>query len=75
MPWTIDNVQVERTGRNENVLLTQHFFKLDGEARDLQPRLDVGRLAKGGAPDCRNREQIRQHSIRPTITTPTNGPW
>lgn len=48
MPWTIDNVQVERTGRNENVLLTQHFFKLDGEARDLQPRLTLAELTRGG---------------------------
>jgi molybdopterin-containing oxidoreductase family iron-sulfur binding subunit len=48
MPWSINNVEVERTGRNENVLLTQHFFQLEGEARDLQPRLTLAELARSG---------------------------
>ena len=45
-PWAIANVTVERAGRNENLLLTQHFFELEGEAKDLQPRFTLADLAK-----------------------------
>lgn len=47
-PWTVDSVEFERTDRTENILLTQHFFQLEGEARDLQPRLTLAELARGG---------------------------
>ena len=45
-PWSVDNVSVSRTGSNQNLLLTQHFFKLEGEAKDLQPRLTLADLSK-----------------------------
>jgi molybdopterin-containing oxidoreductase family iron-sulfur binding subunit len=47
-PWVIDGATVERTGRQQNVLLTQHHFQLEGEARDLQPRFSLAELAQGG---------------------------
>jgi Fe-S-cluster-containing dehydrogenase component len=46
-PWAIDNVTISRTSRKQNLLRTQHFFKLDGEAEDLQPRFNLADLAKG----------------------------
>jgi molybdopterin-containing oxidoreductase family iron-sulfur binding subunit len=46
-PWLVANVTVNRSGRRENVLLTQHNFQLDGEAADLQPRFTLADLAKG----------------------------
>ena len=45
-PWSIADVSVSRTGRNQNLLLTQHFFKLEGEAKDLQPRFTLADLSK-----------------------------
>ena len=48
-PWVIDSATIEPTGRNQNVLITQHHFQLDGEARDLQPRLTLAELAQGHA--------------------------
>ncbi len=47
--WIIDDVAVERTGRNENILITQHHFQLEGEARELQPRFSLAELARGAA--------------------------
>ena len=46
-PWQIENHCVSRTGRHENLLLTQHFFALEGEAEELQPRLTLAELAAG----------------------------
>jgi Fe-S-cluster-containing dehydrogenase component/anaerobic selenocysteine-containing dehydrogenase len=46
-PWFIDSIKIDRTGRNQNVLLTQHFFTLEGEARELQPRFTLSDLAQG----------------------------
>ncbi|MGA7804057.1 4Fe-4S dicluster domain-containing protein [Bradyrhizobium sp.] len=48
-PWLTDGFTIVRTGRNENLLRTQHFFELEGEARDLQPRLTLSDLAKDAA--------------------------
>jgi molybdopterin-containing oxidoreductase family iron-sulfur binding subunit len=47
--WAIANVDVKRTGRKQMPLRTQHFFDLEGEAEDLQPRITLADLAKGGA--------------------------
>lgn len=52
-PWMIEHVVISRTGRNENLLRTQHFFELEGEAKDLQPRLTLAELAKGKFDDRR----------------------
>ena len=46
-PWVVENISVTRTGRNENLLRTQHFFELQGDAKDLQPRLSLAELAEG----------------------------
>ena len=46
-PWIIENVTISRTGRKQDLLRTQHFFKLDGEDEDLQPRFNLADLAKG----------------------------
>ncbi|MGB6537123.1 MAG: 4Fe-4S dicluster domain-containing protein, partial [Xanthobacteraceae bacterium] len=48
-PWIVESVEATPAGRNETVLLTQHFFQLEGEARELQPRLSLAELAQGGA--------------------------
>ena len=45
-PWAVANVTISRTGGRQNLLLTQHFFELEGEAKDLQPRLTLAELAK-----------------------------
>jgi Fe-S-cluster-containing dehydrogenase component len=46
-PWAIENIAVARTGRTQNLLRTQHFFALEGDAEELQPRLTLADLAKG----------------------------
>ncbi|MBV1698040.1 MAG: 4Fe-4S dicluster domain-containing protein [Hyphomicrobiales bacterium] len=45
--WVIENVDIVRTPRRENLLRTQHFFQLEGEAEELQPRLSLADLAQG----------------------------
>jgi anaerobic selenocysteine-containing dehydrogenase len=45
-PWAVANVSVTQTGRNENVLRTQHFFALEGEAEELQPRFTLADLSQ-----------------------------
>ena len=45
-PWAVANVTINLTGEHQNLLLTQHFFELEGEAKDLQPRLTLAELAK-----------------------------
>jgi Fe-S-cluster-containing dehydrogenase component/anaerobic selenocysteine-containing dehydrogenase len=46
-PWALANVTIQRTGKHQNLLRTQHYFKLDGEAEELQPRFTLADLAKG----------------------------
>jgi molybdopterin-containing oxidoreductase family iron-sulfur binding subunit len=46
-PWAIGDVTVAPTGRRENILTTQHYFKLDGEDSALQPRFNLADLDKG----------------------------
>lgn len=46
-PWLSANCTLTRTGRRENLLRTQHFFELEGEAEELQPRLTLADLANG----------------------------
>jgi molybdopterin-containing oxidoreductase family iron-sulfur binding subunit len=47
--WTITDIEVTRAGRNQNLLNTQLFFDLKGEAKNLQPRITLADLAKGHA--------------------------
>ena len=46
-PWRVENVTIARTGRRIDLLQTQHFFDLEGEAAKLQPRLTLADLAGG----------------------------
>jgi Fe-S-cluster-containing dehydrogenase component len=46
-PWVITDVEITRTGGNQNLLRTQHFFELQGEAEELQPRVTIAELARG----------------------------
>jgi Fe-S-cluster-containing dehydrogenase component/anaerobic selenocysteine-containing dehydrogenase len=59
-PWLIDNVTISRTGHRADVLRTQHFFDLKGEAEELQPRLTLDELARGNF-----------HFDRPSANPPT----
>jgi molybdopterin-containing oxidoreductase family iron-sulfur binding subunit len=63
-PWLIENVTLALTGRSQNLLLTQHHFALEGEARDLQPRLTLADLAHGYRPADRVNENL------PTLYAP-----
>jgi Fe-S-cluster-containing dehydrogenase component len=60
-PWVIDGVDIARTGRQQDLLLTQHHFQLQGEARELQPRFSLAELAQGRA----------AHLPKPCDTPPT----
>jgi Fe-S-cluster-containing dehydrogenase component/anaerobic selenocysteine-containing dehydrogenase len=44
-PWLASNITITKKGRRENLLLTQHFFDLEGEAKELQPRLTLEEFA------------------------------
>lgn len=46
-PWLITDVTITKAGRRENLLRVQHFFELEGEAEELQPRLTLEDLARG----------------------------
>jgi molybdopterin-containing oxidoreductase family iron-sulfur binding subunit len=45
-PWALAGVSLERTAKRQNILRTQHFFALEGEAAKLQPRFDLADLRK-----------------------------
>ncbi len=46
-PWALAGVRLSRTANRQNVLRTQHFFALEGEADKLQPRFELADLLKG----------------------------
>jgi len=48
-PWATADLEIASTGRNQNILRTQHIFALEGEAEDLQPRLRLADLSQGHA--------------------------
>ena len=62
--WAVENVVVSGTGRNQNLLRTQHFFELEGEAEALQPRLTLADLAQGSA------KLIKPDANPPTLYPP-----
>jgi molybdopterin-containing oxidoreductase family iron-sulfur binding subunit len=64
-PWLIDDVTLARTERNENLLLTQRAFVLEGEAAELQPRLTLAQLAQGHRPPGRPDEDPPTLYTRP----------
>jgi molybdopterin-containing oxidoreductase family iron-sulfur binding subunit len=45
-PWATGDISISKIGGRQNLLLTQHFFQLEGEAKDLQPRFALVDLAK-----------------------------
>ncbi len=45
-PWALADVSIGKIDGRQNLLLTQHFFELEGEAKDLQPRFTLADLAK-----------------------------
>jgi len=50
-PWVVENIELTPTDKNQNLLLTQHHFALEGDARELQPRLVLSDLMHGGGAD------------------------
>lgn len=46
-PWLAADITIARTAGRENLLRTQHFSNLEGEAKELQPRLTLEELARG----------------------------
>jgi Fe-S-cluster-containing dehydrogenase component len=46
-PWTITNVGLIRTDRTQDIVRTQHHFALEGEAKDLQPRVSLAQINSG----------------------------
>ena len=45
-PWLHADISLSKSGGHQDLLLTQHFFALEGEARDLQPRFTLADLTK-----------------------------
>jgi Fe-S-cluster-containing dehydrogenase component/anaerobic selenocysteine-containing dehydrogenase len=45
-PWAIPQISIRRIGIRRDLLRTQHFFQLEGEAEHLQPRFDLADLTK-----------------------------
>jgi Fe-S-cluster-containing dehydrogenase component len=45
--WAITNIDLARTGRSQDIFRTQQYFALEGEAKDLQPRVTLAQLASG----------------------------
>ncbi len=45
-PWLLDDLTVGRGSGRQNLLRTQHFFTIEGEAETLQPRFDLTELLK-----------------------------
>jgi Fe-S-cluster-containing dehydrogenase component len=43
-PWALADVSLSRTTGRQNILRTQHFFTLEGEAGKLQPRFNLADL-------------------------------
>ena len=46
-PWVVAGTTLTHTGRTQNLLLTQHHFALEGDDKDLQPRVALADLARG----------------------------
>ncbi len=63
-PWVIEGVAVSRTGRSADLLRTQHFFTLEGEAAELQPRLSLADLGR------RDFDFTRPDANPPTLYPP-----
>src|SRR5262249_62305781 len=45
--WLRTGVKLAKTGASQNLLLAQKHFQLEGEAKELQPRMSLAELAQG----------------------------
>src|SRR5216684_1238976 len=45
--WLRTGARLSKTGASQNLLLAQKHFQLEGEAKELQPRVTLGELAAG----------------------------
>src|SRR6266849_180519 len=45
--WLRTGAKLSKTGASQNLLLAQKHFQLDGEAKELQPRMSLAELAAG----------------------------
>src|SRR5260370_564887 len=45
--WLRTGAKLAKTGASQNLLLAQKHFQLEGEAKDLQPRVSLAELATG----------------------------
>jgi len=45
--WLRTGAKLSKTGAAQNLLLAQKHFQLDGEAKELQPRMSIAELAAG----------------------------
>jgi len=64
--WLRSGAQLSKTGATKNLLLAQKYFQLEGEAKELQPRMSIAELAAGK----RLAEQPSEHL--PTLYPPYN---
>jgi Fe-S-cluster-containing dehydrogenase component/anaerobic selenocysteine-containing dehydrogenase len=62
--WLRTGVKLAKTGASQNLLLAQKHFQLEGEAKELQPRMSLAELAAGK----RLADQPGQHL--PTLYPP-----
>jgi len=72
--WLRTGAKLSKTGKSQNLLLAQKHFQLEGEAKELQPRVTLGELAAGKRPLTAPASTFR-HSIHRTTTTVTRGQW
>ena len=76
-PWSVaERRRISRTGGHRRTSCdTQHFFQLEGEARDIAAALRSRRSRKRSTSISPSPTPIRRRSTRRTLTTPTNGRW
>ena len=56
--WLRTGAKLSKTGKSQNLLLAQKHFQLEGEAKELQPRVTLGELAAGKRPADRPGEHL-----------------
>ncbi len=68
-PWLRTGATLAKTGTTQNLLLAQKHFELEGDAKELQPRLSVAELAAGLRLSDRER-LVRSGQHLPTLYPP-----
>jgi Fe-S-cluster-containing dehydrogenase component len=56
--WLRSGATLAKTGATQNLLLAQKHFQLEGEAKELQPRISLAELAAGKPLDERPRQHL-----------------